>query len=65
MCLPESLIAEFLAILPIHLPGQDDFSQNATVSSRVLENGPYDSISISSLAQPTGASPIQNLIMPA
>lgn len=66
MCLPEILIAEFLAILSIHLPRQDGFSpQNAAVSSRVLENDLYDSMNISSLAQPTGASTIKKLIMPA
>lgn len=63
--LPESLIAKFLLILSICLPRQDDFSpQNAAVSSRVLENDPYDTMNISSLAQLTGASSIKIFIAP-
>lgn len=65
VCLVENLIAKFLAILSIHLPRQDDFlAQNSAVSSHLLENDPYDSMNISSLAQLTGASPIKNLITP-
>lgn len=66
MCLLESLITKFLLILSICLPRQDDFSpQNAAVSSRVLENDPYDTMDISNLAEPAGASSIKIFTAPA
>lgn len=48
MCLTGDVTAKFLAILSSHLPRQGDFSpENAAVSSRALENDPYDSTNIS------------------